>query len=63
MRSSGKLILHQPIPNMVTYGKRYFAYGGPRIWNNLDKNRRKIVTVKTLKRKLTTHLYKSVYTC
>ena len=22
MRSSGKLILHQPIPNMVTYGKR-----------------------------------------
>ena len=30
MRSSGKLILHQPIPNMVTYGKRSFAYGGPR---------------------------------
>ena len=26
MRSSGKLILHQPIPNMVTYGKRSFAY-------------------------------------
>ena len=36
MRSSGKLILHQPIPNMVTYGKRSFAYGGPRLWNNLD---------------------------
>ena len=31
MRSSGKLILHQPIPNMVTYGKRSFAYGGPRL--------------------------------
>ena len=28
MRSSGKLILHQPIPNMVRNGKR-FAYGGP----------------------------------
>ena len=36
MRSSGKLIIHQPIPNMVTYGKRSFAYGGPRLWNNLD---------------------------
>ena len=31
-RSSGKLILHQPIPNMVTYGKRSFVYGGPRLW-------------------------------
>ena len=28
MRSSGKQILHQPIPNMVTYGERSFAYGG-----------------------------------
>ena len=31
MQSSGKLILHQPIPSMVTYGKRSFAYGGPRL--------------------------------
>ena len=41
MRSSGQLILHQPIPNMVIYGNRSFAYGGPRLWNNLDKNLRK----------------------
>ena len=63
MRLSGKLILHQPIPNMVTYGKRSFAYGGPRLWNNFDKNLRKIVSPETFKRELERHLYKSVYTC
>ena len=63
MRSSGKLILHQPIPNMVTYGKRSFAYGGPRIWKNLDIKLRTIVSPETFKRELKTHLYKSVYTC
>ena len=63
MRSSGKLILHQPIPNMVTYGKRSFAYGGPRLWNNLDIKLRTIVSPETFKRELKTHLYKSVYTC
>ena len=35
MRSSGQLILHKPIPNMVIYGKRSFANGGSRLWNNL----------------------------
>ena len=63
MRSSGKLILHQSIPNMVTYGKRSFAYGGPRLWNNLDIKLRTIVSPDTFKRELKTHLYKSVYTC
>ena len=63
MRSSGKLILHQPIPNMVTYGKRSFAYGGPRLWNNLDIKLRTIVSPEAFKRELKTHLYKSVYTC
>ena len=63
MRSSGKLILHQPIPNMETYGKRSFAYGGPRLWNNLDIKLRTIVSPETFKRELKTHLYKSVYTC
>ena len=63
MRSSGKLILHQLIPNMVTYGKRSFAYGGPRLWNNLDIKLRTIVSPETFKRELKTHLYKSVYTC
>ena len=63
MRSSGKLILHQPIPNMVTYGKRSFAYGGPRLWNNLDIKLHTIVSPETFKRELKTHLYKSVYTC
>ena len=62
MRSSGKLILHQPIPNKVTYGKRPFAYGGPRLWNNLDIKLRTIVSPETFKRELKTHLYKSVYT-
>ena len=62
MRSSGKLILHQPIPNMVTYGKRSFAYGGPRLWNNLDIKLRTIVSPEAFKRELKTHLYKSVYT-
>ena len=48
MQSSGQLMLHQPIPNMVTYGKRSFAYSGPRIsWNNLDINLRKIVSPET----------------
>ena len=61
MRSIGQLMLHQPIPNMVTYGKRSFAYGGPRLWNNLNINLRKIVSPETFKRKLKTHLYKSVY--
>ena len=46
MQSSGKLILHQPIPNMVTYGKRSFAYGGPTLWNNLDLKLHKIVYYK-----------------
>ena len=63
MRSSGKLNLHQPIPNMVTYGKRSFAYSGPRLWNNLDIKLRTIVSPDTFKRELKTHLYKSVYTC
>ena len=63
MRSSGKLILHQPIPNMVTYGKRSFAYGGPRLWNNLDIKLRTIVSPDTFKRELKTPLYKPVYTC
>ena len=61
--SSRKLILHQPIPNMVTYGKRSFAYGGPRLWNNLDIKLRTIVSPETFNRELKTHLYKSVYTC
>ena len=61
IRSSGQLILHQPIPNMATHGKRSFAYGGPRLWNNLNKNLRKIVSRETFKRKFKTHLYKSVY--
>ena len=62
MWSSGKLILHQLIPNMVTYGKRSFAYGGPRLWNNLDIQLRKIVSRETFKRELKIHLYKYVYT-
>ena len=62
MGSSGQLMLHQPIPNMVTYGKQSFAYGGPRLWNNLDCNV-EIVSPATFKRKLKTHLYKSVYLC
>ena len=45
MRLSRQLILHQLIPNMETYGKRSFAYGGPRLWNNLDKNLPKIVSL------------------
>ena len=52
MRSSGKLILHQPIPNMVTYGKRSFAYGGPKLWNNLDIKLHTIVSPETFKREL-----------
>ena len=63
IRSSGKLILHQPIPNMVTYGNRSYAYGGTRIWNNLDIKLRKIVSPDAFKRELKTHLYKYVYTC
>ena len=58
IRSSGKLILHQPIPNMVTYGKRSFAYGGPRLWNDLDKNS----LTRDFQTGIKTHLYKSVYT-
>ena len=61
MRSSGKLILHQPIPNMVTYGKRSFAYGGPRLWNNLDIKLRTIVSPETFKRELK-HTYTNLYT-
>ena len=60
-RSSGKLILHQPIPNMVTYGKRSFADGGQRLWKNLNRKLRKIVSPDTFNRELKTHLYK--YTC
>ena len=63
MRSNWNLILHQPIPNMVTYGKLSFAYGGPRLWNNLDIKLSKIVSPETFKREFKTHLYKSVYTC
>ena len=63
MRSSGKLILHQPIPNMVTYSKQSFAYGGPRLWNNLDIKLCKIVSPETFKQDFKTHLYKSVFTC
>ena len=63
MRSSEKLIVHQPIPNMVTYGKRSFAYGGPRLRNNLDIQLRKIVSPETFKQELKTYLYKFVYTC
>ena len=51
------------MPNMVTYGKRSFAYGGPRLWNNLDIKLRTIVSPETFKLELKTHLYKSVYTC
>ena len=63
MRSSGKQILHQPIPNMVTYGKQSFAHGGPRLWNNLDIQLCTIVSPETFKRELKTHLYKSGNTC
>ena len=42
---NNKLILYEPIPNMVTYVKRLFAYGGPRLWNNLDNNLCKIVSI------------------
>ena len=35
MRSSGQLILHQPISNMVTYGQRSFTYGAPLLWITL----------------------------
>ena len=63
MRSSGKLILHQPIPNMVTYDKRSFAYGGSRLWNNLDIKLPKIVSPGDFQTGIKTHLYKSVYTC
>ena len=59
MRSSGKLNLHQPITNMVTYGKRSFAYGGPRLWNNLDI---KLRLTRDFQTGIKTHLYKSVYT-
>ena len=61
MRSSGKLILHQPVPNMVTNGKRSFAYGGPRLWNNLDIQLRKIVSPENFKRELK-HTYTNLYT-
>ena len=61
MRSTGQLILHQRIPNMVTYGERSFACGGPRLWNNLDPNLRKIVSPQTFKRKLN-HIYIKLYT-
>ena len=54
MRSSGILILHQTIPNMVTYGKRSFAYGGPRLWNNLDIKLHTIVSPETFKQELKT---------
>ena len=63
MRSSGLLILHQPIPNMMTYGKGSFACGDRRLWNNLNTHLCNIVSPQTFKRKLKTHLYKSVYTC
>ena len=62
MRSSGLLILHQPVLNMAAYGMRLFAYGGPILWNNFDINLRKIVSPETFKRELKTHLFKSVYT-
>ena len=61
MRSSGKLILHQPIPNMVTYGKRLFSYGGPKLWNNWEKKLQKIVLPETFKRELK-HTYINLYT-
>ena len=61
MRSSGKLILHQPIPNMVAYGKRSFAYGGTRLWNNLDIKLHTIVPPETFKLELK-HTYTDLYT-
>ena len=59
MRSTGQLILHQPISDMVTYSERSSPCGGPRLWNNLDPHLRKIVSPQLFKRKLKTHLYKN----
>ena len=57
MRSSGQLILHQPIPTMVTYGKRSFAYSGPRLWNSLEKHLGKIVTSQAFEHKFLKHIH------
>ena len=43
MSEMRQLIIYQPIPNMVISGKRSFACGSPRLWNNLDPTLRKIV--------------------
>ena len=46
---------------MVAYGERSFVCGGPRLWNNLDPNLRKIVLRQTFKRRLK-HIYIKLYT-
>ena len=60
MRSSGKLILHQPIPNMVTLWQAIIRIWWAKIMEQLGY---KIVSPETFKRELKTHLNKYVYTC
>ena len=37
LHSSNRLVLEQPIINMVSYGQRAFIYAGPELWNTLPE--------------------------
>ena len=57
LRSSGSGLLITPKVLTKTYGEASFYHYGPRLWNSLPEDLRKIETVDIFKSKLKTYLF------
>ncbi len=62
LRSKDKMLLCVPKARLKTVGNRAFTYAGPTVWNALDLNLRKSVSLEQFKEKLKTD-YFSKYFC
>ena len=61
LRSSSKLLVHQPRYNLKTYGTRSFHFAAAFEWNNLLDHIRNADSLSSFKRALKTHLFKIAY--
>ena len=61
LRSNDRVLLCVPKTMQVKYGDRAFSCAGPKLWNKLPLDIRKIEQVDTFKKELKTYLFKQAF--
>lgn len=61
LRSNDKLLLTEPRSNLKTAGDRCFSVAGPKRWNKLPLNIRKVDKIDEFKKELKTYLFRKAF--